>query len=283
MNLFRKKIDLRKWLDARQKKGYKINFVPTMGALHAGHISLIELSKQHDAITVCSIFVNPTQFNDAKDFEKYPATLENDIYLLEKSGCDLLFLPSVKEIYPDGTSQKILYDIGYLETILEGKYRPGHFQGVCMVMHRLLEIVKPDRLYLGQKDFQQSLIIKTLTHLIAMDELIDVIISPTMREKNGLAMSSRNMRLKEEERGKAAAIYQGLNLIRQNISKNNFAELKSEAKTMIEENGLRVDYIEIADAKDLSFVNEWGGKKKLIALAAATINEVRLIDNVLLN
>ena len=283
MILFRKKIDLRKWLDARQKKGYKINFVPTMGALHAGHISLIELSKQPDAITVCSLFVNPTQFNDPQDFEKYPATLENDIYLLEKSGCDLLFLPSVKEIYPDGTSQKIVYDIGYLETILEGKYRPGHFQGVCMVMHRLLEIVKPDRLYLGQKDFQQSMIIKRLTRLIGMDELIDVIISPTMREKNGLAMSSRNMRLKEEERGKAAAIYQGLDLIKQNISKNDFAELKREAKMMIEENGLKVDYIEIADAKDLSLVNEWDDKKKLIAFAAATINEVRLIDNVLLN
>jgi pantoate--beta-alanine ligase len=283
MILFKKKVDLRNWLDARQKKGYKINFVPTMGALHAGHISLIELSKQQDAITICSIFVNPAQFNDQKDFEKYPATLENDIYLLEKSGCDMLFLPSVKEIYPDGISQKINYDIGYLETILEGKYRPGHFQGVCMVMHRLLEIVKPDRLYLGQKDFQQSMIIKRLTRLIGMAELIEVIIFPTIREKNGLAMSSRNMRLSEEGREKAGAIYRSLNLIKQNISKKNFAELKNEAKMMIGENGLKVDYIEIADAKDLSLVNEWDNKKKLIALAAATINEVRLIDNILLN
>ena len=283
MILFKKKADLRNQLDARQKKDYKINFVPTMGALHAGHISLIELSKQIDAISVCSIFVNPTQFNDYKDFEKYPNTLENDIYLLEKSGCDILFLPSVKEIYPDGTSQKIHYDIGYHETILEGKYRPGHFQGVCMVMHRLLEIVKPDRLYLGQKDFQQLMVIKKLIEIIGMNELIKVIISPTLREKNGLAMSSRNMRLNEKEREKAAVICRSLGMIKQNISKKRFAELKNEAKTMIEENGLTIDYIEIADTKDLLPVNEWDKKKKLIALAAATINEVRLIDNILLN
>ncbi len=283
MILFKKKAGLRNWLNARQKKGYKINFVPTMGALHAGHISLIELSKQSNAISVCSIFVNPTQFNDRRDFEKYPATLENDIYLLEKGGCDILFLPSVKEIYPDEASQKIHYDIGYLETILEGKYRPGHFQGVCMVMHRLLEIVKPNRLYLGQKDFQQLMVIKRLIEIIGMNELIEVIISPTLREKNGLAMSSRNMRLNEEEREKAAVIYRSLEMIKEKLSKKSFAELKNEAKLMIEENGLKVDYIEIAGTKDLSPVNEWDAKKKLIVLAAATINEVRLIDNMPLN
>ena len=283
MILFKKKADLRNRLDAWQKKGYKINFVPTMGALHAGHISLIELSKQRDAISVCSIFVNPTQFNDRRDFEKYPATLENDIYLLEKAGCDILFLPPVKEIYPDDASQKVHYGIGYLETVLEGKYRPGHFQGVCMVMHRLLEIVKPNRLYLGQKDFQQLMVIKRLIEIIGMNELIEVIISPTLREKNGLAMSSRNMRLNEEERRKAAIIYRSLEMIKEKLLKKGFAELKNEAKMMIEENGLKVDYFEIADTKDLSLVNEWYAKKKLIALAAATINEVRLIDNMPLN
>ncbi len=283
MILFKKKAGLRNWLNASQKKGYKINFVPTMGALHAGHISLIELSKQSNAISVCSIFVNPTQFNDRRDFEKYPATLENDIYLLEKGGCDILFLPSVKEIYPDEASQKIHYDIGYLETVLEGKYRPGHFQGVCMVMHRLLEIVKPNRLYLGQKDFQQSMVIKKLIEISGMSESIEVIISPTIREKNGLAMSSRNMRLNEEEWEKAAVIYRSLEMIKENLSKKSFAELKNEAKLMIEENGLKVDYIEIAGTKDLSPVNEWDAKKKLIVLAAATINEVRLIDNMPLN
>jgi pantoate--beta-alanine ligase len=283
MILFKKKTDLRYWLDGRQKKGYKINFVPTMGALHAGHISLIELSKQPNAVTICSIFVNPTQFNDRRDFEKYPATLENDIYLLEKSGCDVLFLPSIKEIYPDEESKKMHYDLGYLETILEGKYRPGHFQGVSMVMQKLLDIVRPNHLYLGQKDFQQSMVIKRLIGLIGMDTSIKVIISPTLREKNGLAMSSRNMRLKEEEREKAAIIYKSLNMIKQNLAEKNITVLKNEAKIMIEENELKVDYVEIADRKDLSLVKEWDGKKKLIALAAATINEVRLIDNILLN
>ncbi|HKB42805.1 MAG TPA: pantoate--beta-alanine ligase, partial [Chitinophagaceae bacterium] len=166
---------------------------------------------------------------------------------------------------------------------LEGKYRPGHFQGVCMVMHRLLEIVKPNRLYLGQKDFQQLMVIKRLIEIIGMNELIEVIISPTLREKNGLAMSSRNMRLNEEEREKAAVIYRSLEMIKEKLSKKSFAELKNEAKLMIEENGLKVDYIEIAGTKDLSPVNEWDAKKKLIVLAAATINEVRLIDNMPLN
>jgi pantoate--beta-alanine ligase len=283
MILFKKKTDLQNWLNTEQKKGYKINFVPTMGALHAGHISLIELSKQPDSISVCSIFVNPTQFNDRKDFEKYPSTLENDIYLLEKSGCDVLFLPPVNEIYPDEASQKIHYDIGYLETILEGRYRPGHFQGVCMVMHRLLEIVKPNRLYLGQKDFQQLMVIKRLIEIIGMNEIIEVIISPTLREKNGLAMSSRNMRLTEEERGRASIIYRSFGIIKQNLLKKSFTELKNESKIMIEKNGLKVDYIEIAGTKDLSLVNEWDGKKKIIVLAAVIINEVRLIDNMLLN
>ena len=283
MILFKKKTGLQNWLNTAQKKGYKINFVPTMGALHEGHISLIDLSKQPDSISVCSIFVNPTQFNDRKDFEKYPSTLENDIYLLEKSGCDVLFLPPVNEIYPDEASQKIHYDIGYLETILEGRYRPGHFQGVCMVMHRLLEIVKPNRLYLGQKDFQQLIVIKRLIEIIGINEIIEVIISPTLREKNGLAMSSRNMRLTAEERGRASIIYRSLGMIKQNLLKKSFTELKNEAKIMIEKNGLKVDYIEIAETKDLSLVNEWDGKKKIIVLAAAIINEVRLIDNLLLN
>jgi len=194
-----------------------------------------------------------------------------------------LFLPPVNEIYPDEASQKIHYDIGYLETILEGRYRPGHFQGVCMVMHRLLEIVKPNRLYLGQKDFQQLIVIKRLIEIIGINEIIEVIISPTLREKNGLAMSSRNMRLTAEERGRASIIYRSLGMIKQNLLKKSFTELKNEAKIMIEKNGLKVDYIEIAETKDLSLVNEWDGKKKIIVLAAAIINEVRLIDNLLLN
>lgn len=283
MILFKKTAELRRWLDTWKKKDSKVNFVPTMGALHAGHLSLIEASKQAVTVTVCSIFVNPTQFNDRKDFEKYPSILEQDIYLLEKSGCDLLFLPSEKEIYPDEASKKKHYDLGYLETILEGKYRPGHFQGVCMVVHRLLEIIRPNSLYLGQKDFQQSIVIKKLIGLIGMDKQIGVIIAPTMREKNGLAMSSRNMRLNENEKEKASVIYRSLCMIKDGLSKKPVAELKNEAIKMIKESGLKVDYFEIADTESLLPVNKGNEQKKLIALAAATINEVRLIDNILLN
>ena len=283
MILFKKAADLRNYLDAQQKQSRKIGFIPTMGALHPGHISLIATSKNECAVTVCSIFVNPAQFNDPKDFKKYPSTIEKDIYLLESSGCDLLFLPSVEEIYPDGYETKKHFDIGYLETILEGQYRPGHFQGVCLVMQRLLEIVKTDRLYLGQKDYQQCMIISRLIELMGLKNSIEVVISPTQREANGLAMSSRNLRLKEEERTKAAVIFQSLNMIKQDLQKDSFKNLKMKAKSMLEKNGFKIDYVEIASARDLKILNEFDGKQKLVALIAAYINEVRLIDNILLN
>jgi len=282
MILFKKEINLRKWLDAQQKNDHKVGFVPTMGALHAGHISLVELSKKENPVTVCSIFVNPAQFNDAQDFEKYPHSIEKDIYLLEQSGCDVLFLPSVKEMYPNGFTAKVHYELGYLETVLEGKYRPGHFQGVCMVVQRLLEIVKPGRLYLGQKDYQQCLVITKLIELIGLKELVNIIICPTLRESDGLAMSSRNLRLKEEDRKAATAIYRSLCLIKASGQNENMAFVKQKARTILEEAGLRIDYIEIADAKDLALLNEWDGKPELIALVAAYMKEVRLIDNMLI-
>jgi len=283
MILFKKAADLRNYRDAQQKQSRKIGFIPTMGALHEGHISLVAASKKECTLTVCSIFVNPAQFNDPKDFQKYPINLENDIYKLETSGCDILFLPSVEEIYPDGFGDKPGYDIGYLETILEGKYRPGHFQGVCLVMHRLLEIVNPDRMYLGQKDYQQSMIISKLIELLGMERSIELVISPTQREANGLAMSSRNLRLKEDERKKAAAIYESLSMIKKMLQKDNMQELKRKAQEILEKNEFKVDYVEIADAKNLEPVNKWDGKQKLVALVAAYMNEVRLIDNMLLN
>src|SRR5690242_13565632 len=200
MILFKKVIDLRKWLDHQRQTENNIGFVPTMGALHSGHLSLIEASKKENSITVSSIFVNPTQFNDPTDFEKYPVTIEKDIDLLEGIGCDAIFLPSVEEIYPNGTKSVKHYELGYLEKILEGKFRPGHFQGVCMVVERLLEIVEPDKLYLGQKDFQQCMVIRKLISLMGKENTISLEISPTLREPDGLAMSSRNVRLNEEER-----------------------------------------------------------------------------------
>ncbi len=283
MILFKKVIDLRNYLDTQVKKGKTIGFAPTMGALHQGHVSLIENSKKANDITVSSIFVNPTQFNDPKDFEKYPVTIEKDILMLETADCDVLFMPPVPEIYPEGKNPQRHYDLGHLETILEGQFRPGHFQGVCMVVQQLLEIVTPDNLYIGQKDYQQCMVITRLVELIGMKGSLHIHISPTLREPDGLAMSSRNLRLNEEERKKAPAIFETLSFIKQNIQPGPLDRLEMEAHAMLHDKGFKVDYIEIADAGTLELLNEWDGKRKLVALAAAFLNQVRLIDNMLLN
>ncbi len=282
MILFKKTEDLQNWIDKQHLAVGNIGFVPTMGALHAGHISLINAAKKENVLTVSSIFVNPVQFNDPKDFEKYPVTIERDIFLLEEAGCDVLFIPPIKEIYPDGIAAKKYFELGFIETVLEGESRPGHFQGVCMVVERLLKIVRPDRLYLGQKDYQQCKIITKLIGLMGMKKKIEVVISPTLREPNGLAMSSRNIRLSIEEKEKASAIYQSLCYIKTHFKKESPAMLKQKAQLLLEEAGLKPDYIEIVDATDLSMINDIETNKKAIALVAAFMNEVRLIDNMLL-
>jgi len=283
MTIIKKISDLQNFLGLYRKDGQKIGFAPTMGALHPGHISLITESQKSNGLTVSSIFINPVQFNDPKDYEKYPITLENDILLLEKAGCNVLFLPSVSEVYPDGTTQQKKYELGYLESVLEGEYRPGHFQGVCMVIERLLDIVKPDNLYLGQKDYQQCMVIKKLTELTGLDQTVHTRICPTLREPDGLAMSSRNMRLSETERKNAGTIYKTLQLIKEGLGKNDLRSLKNDAKKILSEKGFKPDYVEIADASTLQLVNDWDGKQKLVALIAAFLNEVRLIDNLPLN
>ncbi len=282
MILFKKTRDIRKWVDAQREKVQHIGFVPTMGALHEGHISLIEASKKKDELTVSSIFINPTQFNDPKDFKKYPVTIEKDIYLLERAGCDVLFLPDVNEIYPGGLNPVMEYDLGFLENVLEGKFRPGHFQGVCMVVHRLLDIVTPDHLYLGQKDYQQCMVINRLVEQIGLKNKVELIICPTLRETDGLAMSSRNMRLSKPERKKAVTIYRCLNMIKLKAGKESPDALKEKARQMLEEEGFRVDYVEIADTIDLSPVHAWNDKQKAVALVAAFLNDVRLIDNMVI-
>ena len=257
-----------------------IGFVPTMGALHKGHISLLEKSKQCCEVSVSSIFINPTQFNNADDFKKYPVTLEHDIYTLEKNGCDILFIPSVNEMYPKENITKKHFDIGYLETILEGKFRPGHFQGVCQVVNRLLEIINPTHLFMGQKDYQQCMVIKKLLGLENFD--IQLTICPTLREENGLAMSSRNLRLDEKQRDEAAEIYKTLLGIKQKIKPGSLRNLKKEAEQYLMTKNIKPDYIEIAGANNLKPVDEWNGIDKIVFLAAAYIDEVRLIDNILL-
>ena len=282
MILFKRAVDINKYLTIKSQSGDKIGFVPTMGALHAGHLSLIANSKKNSALTVASIFVNPTQFNDPLDFVKYPVTLEKDILALEQSGCDILFLPSVEEIYPDGTDTSLLFDLGYLETILEGSCRPGHFQGVCQVMHRLLEIILPSTLFLGQKDYQQCMVIRKLIELTGRD--IQLIVAPTLREASGLAMSSRNIRLNDADKQKAAIIYCALLYLKQQVRAGDLSEVKRKAESMIKEAGFeKIDYVEIANADTLQSVSGWDGQKPLIGLAAAFLKGVRLIDNLPLN
>ena len=256
-----------------------VGFVPTMGALHDGHISLIKKSKLENDLTVCSIFVNPTQFNNAADLKKYPVTTETDINKLEKVGCDILFMPSVEEMYPVNNEPEY-YELGMLETILEGSFRPGHFQGVCMIVDKLLAIVKPTSLYIGRKDYQQCMVIKKM--MADKKYNITLHICDTVRETDGLAMSSRNMRLNFEERQQALCIIESLNLIKNNIVPGELIFIKNDATNFLEKNGYKVDYTEIADAKTLELQNEWDGKKKLVALVAAYLNTVRLIDNIVL-
>lgn len=282
MILFKRVIDLRNHLDTQRKNGNAIGFVPTMGALHSGHLSLVKNAKTDNGVTVCSIFVNPAQFNDQADYEKYPVTIDRDIEMLEPAGCDVLFLPSVNEIYPDGVTTGEEYNLGFLETLLDGKYRPGHFQGVCKVVHRLLSIVMPDNLYLGQKDYQQCMVITRLVELLHLSEKINIHICPTLREADGLAMSSRNMRLNEKERATAVTIYQCLEKIKQQLHPGDLEKLKREAVEKLMQEGFKPDYAEIADAGSLHPVQEWDGQQQLVALIAAYLNEVRLIDNMLL-
>jgi pantoate--beta-alanine ligase len=282
MILLKKAGDLRNYLDKQQENKKIIGFVPTMGALHEGHISLIRDSRSATDITVCSIFINPAQFNDPDDFKKYPVSIESDITKLETAGCDVVFLPAVAEIYPAGMESGKHYELGTLETILEGKYRPGHFQGVCLVVERLFQIVKPDILFMGQKDYQQCMVIRKLLELMKPGYQVRMEVSPTLREPDGLAMSSRNMRLDQEQRQKATTIYKALDFIRAHLKAGDTREWKDKAKQMLEENGFRVDYVEIADAATLETVNNWDGEQKLVTLAAAFLGDVRLIDNLVI-
>ena len=274
---------LRLYLSDQKKKGLQIGFIPTMGALHEGHISLIKQSLDNGDIPVCSIFVNPTQFNDIKDFRQYPVTVYQDILLLEKAGCEALFLPSVNEIYPDGFENDTHYELGYLGSILEGAYRPGHFQGVCQVMEKLLKIVMPERLYLGQKDYQQCKIIALLIKQMGLYEKIKVEICPTLREPDGLAMSSRNRRISQEARQNADGIYLALTHIKNHLKPGPVENILNEAREILTQKNFELDYLAVADADSLEILTAYLHGRSLVALTAATYDEVRLIDNMLLN
>jgi pantoate--beta-alanine ligase len=281
MILFKKSADLRPWLDGRAAHGKKTGFVPTMGALHAGHIHLIDACRSVTDLSICSIFVNPAQFNDPRDFKKYPVSTEKDIEMLTKAGTDLLFLPSIQEIYPGGETGLETYDLGGLETILEGHYRPGHFQGVCQVMSRLLNAVRPDHLFMGQKDIQQCLVVKRLIEILQVSVQFHTV--PTVREADGLAQSSRNRRLNPVQRKNAVAIFRTLGLIREKLVSGDLGPVLGLARKKLDAAHFKTDYIEIARAADLQPIQSWNGNEKVVALIAAFQGEVRLIDNMLLN
>lgn len=281
MIIFKKISALQHHLDSLKSSKKAIGFVPTMGALHDGHLLLVQQSKTVCEVTVVSIFVNPTQFNDLTDFEKYPVTIEKDCLQLEQQHADILFLPSVTEMYPEGMMNQKPFDLGILETVLDGHYRPGHFQGVCQVVKRLLDIVQPKQLFLGQKDYQQCKVIQRLITVTGINA--SLVIVPTQREKDGLAMSSRNVRLTDEQRLQATAIYQQLIHVRDSVGTVSPLYLTQQATAALLHSGFsKVDYVAIADAESLEPLQSFSDNKKAIALIAAFIGNVRLIDNMLL-
>lgn len=253
-------------------------FVPTMGALHHGHISLLNASVAENGITVCSIFVNPTQFGDAGDLEKYPKPIEKDIELLIESGCDILFLPNYEEVYPESYQQQI-FALDGLDHKIEGASRPGHFQGVCNVLYQFFTIVCPTRAYFGQKDFQQTVVVKKLVEITSSP--IDIQIVPIKRETHGLAMSSRNVRLSEKGRQNAAFIFKAISQAKEDIAEMELYEAVAKAKQFINaQKGARIDYLLAVDTVTLDQVVAVEDAKEVAILTVVEYEGVRLLDNI---
>ncbi|GGH05883.1 pantothenate synthetase [Sphingobacterium alkalisoli] len=252
-----------------------------MGALHEGHLSLIRQARQSADVTICSIFVNPTQFNDPKDLEKYPRPLENDIALLESVSCDVLFLPSVEEMYPDPNENWHL-DLGPLETIWEGEHRPGHFQGVTQIVYKLFTAVQPNFACFGQKDFQQVMVVQKMIDVKQLP--VKLIVCPIIRNPQGLALSSRNMRLSPEGKEKALIISKALQHVKAHFRSVSVDELTQTGSNIIlSEKGVTPEYFAICETRTLQQVNELHADKEYVALVVAWVEGVRLLDNMLLN
>ncbi len=280
MLLFKRHADLRKYLNQIKLAGQKIGFVPTMGALHDGHLSLIKMAKKNRELVVCSIFVNPTQFNEQKDLETYPRTPHKDIRMLEMVGCDVLFMPNTSEVYPEETETSLNLDLGMLDKVMEGAFRPGHFDGVAQVVKRLLDLVQPHSLYMGQKDFQQWTIINFMIQELGIP--VQLIRCPIIREPEGLAMSSRNARLSEEEKIKALAIFETLKLSKDWIQKMPYQDVEKEAMKNLNLPGLKPEYFKIVNKNTLLPPSESTPFENLIACTAVWVGRVRLIDNLFL-
>ena len=265
-------------LNNLKRDGRTIGFVPTMGALHNGHISLINASTKENDVTVCSIFVNPTQFNNGNDLENYPRTIEDDIKILNQANCDILFIPSISTMYTKN-EKSILFNFGALENVMEGKDRPGHFQGVGLIVKKLFEIVNPDKAYFGKKDYQQLLIIKELTHQYKLSPKI--IGCEIIRENDGLAMSSRNTLLTVEQRLQAPLIRKTMLWAKANINNYSPKELINEVENRININPLmQIVYFEISEADSLKKCKRWIVDNNYIAFIVVAMGDVRLIDNI---
>lgn len=281
IKIFTKTNELKSHLKQLKESGKTIGFAPTMGALHNGHLSLIEQSNQHCDITVSSIFVNPTQFDNKDDLNKYPDTTRKDITMLDQKGMDILYLPTVEEVYPDGTIPNVEYDFGYLTTIAEGAHRKGHFEGVAQVVGLLLDIVEPHKIFMGQKDFQQCALVYQLINFKKIDT--EIVVCPIIREEDGLAMSSRNMRLKKEERKNAVILSQSLQWIKDNYTSFSITELEKKATQMINDKEFcQTVYIEIRDRKTLEPIKSNKVQESVVVLGAAQVGAVRLIDNMII-
>ncbi|WPO61319.1 pantoate--beta-alanine ligase [Bacteroides fragilis] len=269
--------DLQAELSVLKAQGKKVGLVPTMGALHAGHASLVKRSVNENEVTVVSVFVNPTQFNDKNDLVKYPRTLDADCKLLEACGATYAFAPSVEEMYPEPDTRQFSY--APLDTVMEGTFRPGHFNGVCQIVSKLFEAVKPHRAYFGEKDFQQLAIIREMVRQMQFD--LEIVGCPIVREEDGLALSSRNARLSAEERENALKISQTLFKSRTFAATHTVGEtLKFVEDAIAAVPGLRLEYFEIVDGNTLQKVDNWNQTSYVVGCITVFCGDVRLIDNI---
>ena len=269
--------DLQAELSVLKAQGKKVGLVPTMGALHAGHASLVKRSVNENEVTVVSVFVNPTQFNDKNDLVKYPRTLYADCKLLEACGATYAFAPSVEEMYPEPNTRQFSY--APLDTVMEGAFRPGHFNGVCQIVSKLFEAVKPHRAYFGEKDFQQLAIIREMVRQMQFD--LEIVGCPIVREEDGLALSSRNARLSAEERENALKISQTLFKSRTYAATHTVSEtLKFVEDAIAAVPGLRLEYFEIVDGNTLQKVDNWNQTSYVVGCITVFCGDVRLIDNI---
>ena len=271
---------IQKVLNRHRKSGRRIGFVPTMGALHEGHMTLIREARKENDVVVSSIFVNPTQFNDIKDLKKYPRTLKQDMAMLSAEGTDYLFHPSIDEIYPPDLMTSVQVDLQGLDRQMEGAFRPGHFEGVVQVVHRLLDIVQPDRLYMGQKDFQQFTIIQHMIDQLNME--VELVVCPIARDKDGLARSSRNRRLEPHIRDRAGILHKTLSWIKSSVEHITPEQASKEAMKRMAIPDFKPEYVSIIDGNTLQPIKSFQDHDYVVVCTAVWAGEVRLIDNIIL-